>query len=172
MIIRFIPKTPLLLAALGLAFASVSATAESWRFGLMGDTQFTKTADEINVNSVSVKQIQAINQKFIDAGVKFVIQPGDFGDNSTAAALETRLTANAALTTAGIPFYGVRGNHDNSTAQIAYFKANYVPASDTNRTVEVMTDGETYSVLTEGVKLIMLGYNNTGSTTNQPNALA
>jgi hypothetical protein len=39
-------------------------------------------------------------------------------------------------------------------------------------TFSLMTDGETYSVLTEGVKLIMLGYNNTGSTTNQPNALA
>lgn len=168
---RFMPKTPLLLAALGLAFASASATAEPWRFGLISDTQFTKTADAINVNSVAVKQIQAVNQKFLEAGVKFVIQPGDLGDNSSAAALQTRLEANAALDAAGIPFYAVRGNHDNSSAQIAYFKANYVPASNANRTVEVMADGETYSVLTEGIKLIMLGYNNTGSTTNMPNAL-
>lgn len=169
---RFIPKTPLLLAALGLAFASVSATAEPWRFGVISDTQFTKTADAINVNSVAVKQIQAVNQKFLEAGVKFVIQPGDLGDNSTAAALQTRLEANADLDAAGIPFYAVRGNHDNSSAQIAYFKANYVPTSNANRTVEVMADGETYSVLTEGVKLVMLGYNNTASTTNQPNARA
>lgn len=172
MSVRFIPKTPLLIAALGLAFASVSATAEPWRFGVISDTQFTKTADAINVNSVAVNQIQAVNQKFVEAGVKFVIQPGDLGDNSSSAALQTRLAANAALDAAGIPFYAVRGNHDNSSAQIAYFKANYVPASNANRTVEVMADGETYSVLTEGIKLIMLGYNNTGSLTNQPNAMA
>lgn len=166
---RFIPKTSLLVAALGLAFATTSATAEPWHFGVIGDTQWTKTATTINVNTVAVKMARAANQKFVEAGVKFVIQPGDFGDNTTAAALQTRLAANDALDAAGIPFYGVRGNHDNASAQITYFKANYVPASNALRTVNVMADGETHSILTENVKLLMLGYNNTASTTNQAN---
>lgn len=169
---RFMPKTPLLIAALGLAFATASATAEPWRFGVMADTQWTTTATAINVNSVAVKQALAVNQKFIEAGVKFVVQVGDLGDNTSTAALQTRLAANAALDAAGIPFYAVRGNHDNSSAQIAFYKANYVPASNASRTVNVMADGETHSILTNGVKLIMLGYNNTGSLTNQPNATA
>lgn len=158
-----------LAAGLGL-LASNPALAEAWSFGVLGDSQWTKTADAINVNTVAVKQIVAANQAFVAAGVKFVMQPGDLGDNGSVASLATRLDANFALDAAGIPFYALRGNHDNQSATITYFQDNYIPTTTTGTTVELMSDGKTYSVATNGLKLLMLDYAVTGSTTLLPTA--
>lgn len=160
-----------LLAALGLALIGSAAHAEPWTFGVIGDTQYTRGAAgniAVNVNSVAVKHVQLVNQKFIEAGVKFVVQVGDLGDNTTAAALETRLQANWALNDAGIPFYGVRGNHDNSTAQRAYFRDHYLPASSDDATVAIGPDGMSYAVLYKGLKLVMLDYGITASLGAMP----
>lgn len=161
---RFRLRNATLAAALGLALLSSAAQAEPWTFGVIGDTQYTRGADEVNVNSVAVKHIQRVNQKFIEAGVKFVAQVGDLGDNRSAAALETRLQANWELDEAGIPFYGVRGNHDNSIEQREYFRNNYLPFSSADTEVEIGPDGMSYAVQYQGLKLLMLDY---GITANQ-----
>lgn len=167
--IRFRLRNAPLMAALGLALMSGAAIAEPWTFGVMGDTQYTRGGnDGINVNTVAVKHVLAVNQKFIEAGVKFVAQVGDLGDNNTAAALETRLQANWALNEAGIPFYGVRGNHDNSSAQRAYFRDHYVPSSTEDSVVAVGPDSMTYAVLHNGLKLVMLDYGITANLTTMP----
>ena len=165
----FIPRLNSLALAAGLALLPAThAMAEAWSFGVLGDTQWTKTADTVNVNSVAVKQITAVNQAFVAAGVKFVMQPGDLGDNGSVASLTTRLAANAALDAAGIPFYGVRGNHENGSSAITYFQNNYIPTSSAGTTVSVLSDGLSYTVATGGLKLVMLDYGNTGNTTKLP----
>lgn len=165
---RFKLRNATLAAALGLALLSSAAQAEPWTFGVIGDTQYTRGADAVNVNTVAVKHVQLVNQKFIEAGVKFVAQVGDLGDNNTAAALATRLQANWALDEAGIPFYGVRGNHDNSSAQRAYFRDNYLPSSSAETQVEIGPDGMSYAVLYKGLKLVMLDYGITASQSVMP----
>ena len=166
---RNVPRLNALSLAAGLCLLAAShAQAEAWSFGVLGDTQWTKTATAINVNTVAVRQIVAANEAFVAAGVKFVMQPGDLGDNGSVASLATRLAANAALDAAGIPFYALRGNHDNSSAAISYFQANYIPTSSASTAVSVMSDGMTYSVAYNGLKLVMLDYGNTASTTKLP----
>lgn len=163
--IRSTPRLGALALAAALALPAAPALAEAWTFGVLGDTQYTQTADAINVNSVAVKQITAVNQAFVAAGVKFVMQPGDLGDNGSAASLQTRLEANFALDAAGIPFYAVRGNHDNSSGSITYFQQHYIPTSSADTTVSLMSDGMSYSITTNGLKMLMLDYSVTGNVT-------
>jgi hypothetical protein len=161
--------------ALSLGFAALPAAhAEAWKFGLMGDTQWTVSGtgvDGLNVNTVAVRQVLAVNQQFIAHGVKFAIQVGDLGDNGSNASLQTRLDANYALVAAGIPFYGVRGNHEASAAAKTFFKNNYIPAPSAGTAVSVAAfDSANYLVDTLGVKLFFMDYDVTGSTTLLPGA--
>ena len=67
-----------------LAFlcGAISASAEPWKFGVMGDSQWT-TADPGNANpyTVPLSIINQVNQEFIKARVKFVIAVGDLSDD-------------------------------------------------------------------------------------------
>ena len=67
--------------AIVILFAAGSAYAKPWKFGVMGDTQWTTNdpADD-NPDTVPVSIIKQIDQQFIDAGVKFVIEVGDLTD--------------------------------------------------------------------------------------------
>jgi len=60
-----------------VSFSVNSALAESWKFGVMSDTQWTVPDDGRNPNTVAVGIIDQLNQQFIDKEVKFVIQVGD-----------------------------------------------------------------------------------------------
>ena len=111
---RFCHKATLALAVLLAIFAAASAGAEPWKFGVMSDTQWTAPTDPAgkNPNGVAVSIIEQINQKFIDAEVKFVIQVGDLTENGNDADIATRAAAAEPLYRAGIGFFPMRGNHE------------------------------------------------------------
>jgi len=149
-------KRNLFCAALALSAAS-SAFAEAWSFGVMGDTQWSGTdSTGNNVNSVAVNQAKACNDQFVKAGVDFVVQVGDLGDNGSVASLQTRLAANSALNSAGIAFYGLRGNHEDNSACQTYFNSNYIPTSSTAANVTVDAGTSNYSVTHKGAKIVLL----------------
>jgi hypothetical protein len=104
----------LVLTVVFFVFMGGSAGAEPWRFGVMSDTQWTAPTDPAgkNPNGVAVSIIDQINSKFIEAGVKFVIQVGDLTENGNDADIATRAAAAEALYRAGIGFFPMRGNHE------------------------------------------------------------
>jgi hypothetical protein len=107
--------------ALAMAVGTTSAFAESWKFGVMSDTQWIGNDDGKNPNSVAVGIVNQINQQFIKSGVKFVVQVGDLTSNGSNGALDIRATFAQALYNAGIGFFPLRGNHDASqTAAIEF----------------------------------------------------
>ncbi|NTV67312.1 MAG: metallophosphoesterase [Chlorobaculum sp.] len=88
-------------------------SAAPWKFGVMGDTQWT-CADPAgrNPGTVPVSIIEQVNRQFIDAGVKFVIQVGDLSDDGRELSEEERVAAARPLIDAGIGFFAFRGNHE------------------------------------------------------------
>ena len=113
----------------GAFSASASATPTYapgvWRFGVMGDTQWTYTSDTANPNSVPVSIINQLNPQFIAAGVKFVVQVGDLTDNGATAAITSTAQARQALYNAGIGFFPLRGNHESSQAAAVQFTNDF-----------------------------------------------
>lgn len=92
------------------------ASGNAWKFGVMADTQW-RTGNNAGGEpaSCAVSIINALNEQFIQHGVKFVIQVGDLVDREVVSGvrtLPTRLAATQALYDAGIGFYPVRGNHE------------------------------------------------------------
>ena len=120
------------MSALVFAFLSgaASASAEPWKFGVMGDSQWT-TADPANANpsTVPVTIINQVNQEFIKAGVKFVIAVGDLSDDGNDISEVTRAKASQPLLDAGIGFFPFRGNHEtvglNNGYGLSVFRSNY-----------------------------------------------
>jgi hypothetical protein len=80
----------------------------------MSDTQWTPPTDPAgkNPNGVAVSVIDQINQRFIEAGVKFVIQVGDLTENGNDVDIATRAAAAEPLYRASIGFFPMRGNHE------------------------------------------------------------
>ncbi len=107
-----------LVTAFTLLIGAISAHSESWKFGVVSDTQWIGTDDGRNPNTVAVDIIKQLNQQFIQKGVRFVIQVGDLVDStgSTAASVKTTEDTRAAfaqeLYNNGIGFFPFRGNHD------------------------------------------------------------
>jgi hypothetical protein len=98
-----------------------SASAAPWKFGIISDTQWLDSPDNKNPNSVAVNVINHINQEFLNKGVKFVVAVGDIQDDGSNLALDTRATFAQALYNAGIGFYPLRGNHEQTnTAAIEF----------------------------------------------------
>ena len=91
-----------------------SAGAAPWKFGVMSDTQWTVPTDPAgkNPNGVAVSIIEQISKKFIDWGVKFVIQVGDLTEHGNDADIATRAAAAEPLYHSGIGFFPMRGNHE------------------------------------------------------------
>ena len=119
-----------LVLVLALFIGAGSAFAETWKFGVMGDTQWT-TTDPANTNPFSVPEsiINQVNQQFINAGVKFVLQVGDLTDNGENISEITRAAAAQPLIDAGIGFFPMRGNHEtygtNNSYAIPIFQQLY-----------------------------------------------
>jgi hypothetical protein len=105
----------------GLALAprrSFAAGPNAWSFGVMADTQWrTGSSSGGEPASCAVTIIDALNQQFVNHGVKFVIQVGDLVDVESVSgvrSLQTRAAHAQALYNAGIGFFPVRGNHESS----------------------------------------------------------
>ena len=113
-------KSAILTAGSTMAFAvclaATSASAESWKFGVLSDTQWTSANDGKSPESIPASMIQQIDQAFIAKGVKLVISVGDVVDTPTPATLETRALYSQDLYNTGIAFYPLRGNHESELA--------------------------------------------------------
>ncbi|MGA2938541.1 MAG: metallophosphoesterase [Syntrophobacteraceae bacterium] len=133
-------RTPLF--RIGNIFAG-SATA--WKFGVMGDTQWTlhpgnsstETSAEdpsgLNPNSVSVSIIDQVDAQFVDLGVKFVIQVGDLTDCGTTAGIVTRaLAAQTNLYPNNIGFFPIRGNHETYGGEYGPLNSYAIPDIQAN----------------------------------------
>jgi len=145
-----------------IAIAGGSAHAEKWSFGVMGDTQWYRDDPTgKNINSVAVNQIEACNQNFVKANVKFVVQVGDLCNNFSDDAFQTRLDANHALNAAKIPFYGLRGNHERPEAAKTFFQNHYLPKNspDGGVIVTVAPDKISYTVTYKNIKIVLLDIN-------------
>lgn len=119
------------------AIAASTESGQPWKFGVMADTQWTNSASLADPNnnpaSCAVGIIRALNQQFINHGVKFVVQVGDLVDveswnvpssytndpfgNAGKSGIRTlpyRAWAAQDLYDAGIGFFPLRGNHEAS----------------------------------------------------------
>jgi hypothetical protein len=114
-------KSALIGLIFSLVFTSVSFAAgggryevDPWSFGVMADTQWTVDEDPEGANPeyVSAALASAIEDEFIDNGVKFVIQVGDITDRAGDAGMAARAAAAQPLFDAGIGFFPLRGNHE------------------------------------------------------------
>jgi len=110
---RLFGKSGAVFALFVLLQFPAAAWAEPWKFGVMGDTQWT-CADPSGQNpgTVPVSIIEQVNRQFIEAGVKFVIQVGDLSDDGREISEEERAAAARPLIDAGIGFFAFRGNHE------------------------------------------------------------
>ena len=110
-------------------------TEKAWSFGVMGDTRWTLSEDPDgnNPNYVSAEIIRALNDRFIDYGVKFVIQVGDLSDRAGDDAMYTRAELAKPLYDAGIGFFPLRGDHDT-------YGATYGLDPDSNMNIPAFLD--------------------------------
>ena len=127
--IRQQKATALILVMLLLQLMALPAKAEPWKFGIMGDTQWT-TADPTgaNPNTVPVTIIDQVNREFIREGVRFVIAVGDLSDDGKEISETTRARTAQALIDAGIGFFPFRGNHELKGGEdfgLSVFRSNY-----------------------------------------------
>jgi hypothetical protein len=91
------------------------APTTSFKFGVMGDTQWTyDLSDPLGQNpeTVAVSFINQMNQEFINHEVEFVIQVGDLTNYGYDAAIHARAVAAQDLYDAGIGYFPMRGNHE------------------------------------------------------------
>ncbi len=101
-------------------------SSDAWSFGVLGDTQWTlgipgvpgnpdlfvDDPEGTNPNFVSLSVARQINQKFIEHGVKFVIQMGDMTNWAGDPAFASWEQEAQTLYNAGIGFFPMRGNHE------------------------------------------------------------
>jgi len=161
----FLKSVVLFVILLLLLVAVTPALAETWRFGVMSDTQWTVPDDGRNPNSVAVDIANQINAQFIKAHVKFVIQVGDLTDNGSNIALDTRAQAAQALYNAGIGFYPLRGNHESSQAGALEFQLDFPQTQGQGKNVfgarrfsspSAPLQGLSYSFVYRGAKFVLL----------------
>lgn len=129
-----------------LALAAPHNT-NSWSFGVISDTQWTKDDDGYNPNTVAANIIAQIDQKFIEAGVKLVIAVGDTCDSGSQVNIDTRALYAQTLYNAGIGFYPLRGNHEaahgsyvNSGLEMRYAFPQIGTGINNNTPADITTD--------------------------------
>ena len=130
-------------AATSVAAVVGPTSKTAWKFGVMSDTQWLDSDDGKNPNTSAIDIINQLNQQFIAQGVKFVVQVGDLADKANSAGVynvpvagggtyamangqvaeDTRALFTQTLYNAGVGFFPVRGNHDDSAATAAEFAA-------------------------------------------------
>ncbi|ACN16986.1 conserved hypothetical protein [Desulforapulum autotrophicum HRM2] len=95
--------------------ASAAITSNAWQFGVMSDTQWKIGSGGDMTCATGI--IDALNEQFIQQGVKFVIQVGDLCNDESVGGIRsmpTRAAHAQALYDAGIGFFPLRGNHEAS----------------------------------------------------------
>jgi hypothetical protein len=179
--------------ALAVVLGAASRTfADPFTFGVMSDTQLTGyTVNGVacgGTNGVSTQIISEVNKEFNRLGVNFVVQVGDLTENGGVSQLQTHLDANAGIATYNTPtntsqaftttalnakFFGLRGNHEGDSTSQTFFQNNYIPTTGGGYTVEVAPfDNTSYAVTYNGVKIVLLDYNTSLSTSLMDQATA
>lgn len=135
------------------AVAAATDAGTPWKFGIMADTQWANANDIASPAYCAINIIQALNQQFINAGVKFVVQVGDLVDQEawkvTSAAgysdpfgnavgtsvrtLPYRAWAAQSLYNAGIGFFPLRGNHEASKTAATELKTLFPQTTGTDK---------------------------------------
>jgi hypothetical protein len=100
------------LSLIGAGQTFAKNSDKTWSFGIISDTQWTKTDDGYNPNSIAAWIVKQIDQKFIEAGVDLVIAVGDTVDCGDTDNIYVRALYAQDLYNAGIGFYPLRGNHE------------------------------------------------------------
>jgi 3',5'-cyclic AMP phosphodiesterase CpdA len=127
---------------------AVIPTENSWKFGIISDTQWTKDDDGENPASCAVEIINNLNEQFIKHGVDLVVHVGDLTDDarrpftarntisdtvydySVSDGFGVRARFCQALYNAGIGYFPLRGNHDDSQEGAQEF-LNFFPQTTT-----------------------------------------
>jgi hypothetical protein len=112
-------------SAVGLFVWPLAASAESWKFGVLADTQWRVDDDGRSPNSVPAGILKQIDREFIRHGVKLVVGVGDTVNKSSKDNLNARALYAQGLYNAGIGFYPLRGNHDASWKEPANLGAEF-----------------------------------------------
>jgi len=102
-------------------------SASVWKFGVMTDSQWYQPDDGKNPYSVAEDIRSQIFPQMINNGVKFVAHMGDLTSNG--AGTPNDINAHAlfvqTLYNAGIGYFTMRGNHEDSAAAATVFQAAF-----------------------------------------------
>lgn len=137
------------------------ASAETWRFGVIPDTQW----QPLDVHyGVSVHILDAVVAEMIDRKVDLVVHVGDVVQENSPEAYKTVVACLKPLKDAGIKFYPVRGNHDARTLDgAAQFAAAFpgqpgTPGAEGNSPNLPGMAGLTYAFVHKDTKFVMLDF--------------
>lgn len=104
-------------------------TASAWSFGIIADSQWYQPDDGQSPFTVAVGILEQIQNQLINSGVKFVIQVGDLTSNASNSGSQSDIAGRALfaqpLYNAGIGFFPIRGNHEDSAASAANFQSSF-----------------------------------------------
>ena len=130
----------------------ISGLADSWKFGIIADTQWRPVTQENQGTAIHI--IDAVNTKMIRHGVEVVIHVGDLVDTSSLEAFEFCAARFKTLEEAGILFRPVRGNHDAQKPEHSIDFRKAFPNLPKNSPDLPGVSGLTYSFVHKGVKFI------------------
>jgi 3',5'-cyclic AMP phosphodiesterase CpdA len=167
----------LFLVAIAAIFFAAKVSLAAWSFGVISDTQWQPVTPENH--SVAIHVVDAVNRQFVEAKVDLVLQVGDLTDDGTREALETRAAHNRVLAAAGIAFYPLRGNHEETLAAATDFSRAFpalpgTPGNGGSSPNLPGAAGHTYSFTHKGVKFLLLDQFTlaTGSATGRAYSMA
>ena len=107
-----------------VASCGALASAQTWKFGVISDTQWTIANDGKNPGTAAADIIQQVNKRFINHNVKFVVAVGDMVDQGSLTNDYTRALYAQELYNANIGFFPLRGNHEAAEGTPAYMKSS------------------------------------------------
>lgn len=144
-----------------LSFGNALHAETPWKFGIMGDTH-DAPPHLPGSEGVALDYIRVLNQAFINHKVDFVVQCGDLADSQngqTPKGLEKRLEAVEPLEKAGIPFYAIRGNHDDGPKRAKEFSELFMPGGKRSKLEEpqgFVRNGENFAFRHKNASLYFL----------------
>ena len=102
-------------------------SATAWKFGVMTDSQWYQPDDGKNPFSVAQDIRNQVIQEMINNGVKFVAHMGDLTSNGANTPIDIYGHALFVQTlyNAGIGYFTMRGNHEDSAAAATYFQTAF-----------------------------------------------
>ena len=102
-------------------------SASAWKFGIMADSQWYQPDDGKNPFSVAQDIRDQVMQQMINNGVKFVAHMGDLTSNGAGTPVDIYGHALfvQALYNAGIGYFTMRGNHEDSATAATYFQTAF-----------------------------------------------